>query len=1449
MAKLTTNFNVDPYYDDYNEDKKFTRVLFKPGVAVQARELTQLQTMLQTQISRFGDNIYKEGTIIDGCAITFDTNYSFVKILDVDTAGTPVAPSTYIGLEARGSISNVYAKVTSYADGLVSQDPNLTTLYIDYTKTGVSEAKQFTNTENIAIYNGNTLIATVTAAGATVNNAVGDAFCVKVSEGVIYAKGHFLQVDSGQVLASKYSTVPSGVSIGFDVSEAIVNSDSDTSLLDNASGYNNENAPGADRLKLNPYLVAIPTGRALANSDFLSLIDFQAGLPVAKRVDTQFNSITNELAKRTRDESGNYTIDKNIFDTEDISGNTSHFNLLVGPGLHYVNGYRAEQFNTTRVAVEKSAVSANVADATITTNMGNYVIIDEHRGDFECQNLSEVSLRDTAQNAITDDDAVGASGAGAEIGKAHVRAIEYHQGVPGTSTGQFRLYLFNVRMNSGKRFQSVRSIYLSSKAHADIVLDASGNASIREPGNLLSLYSLNRVAVKETTDSEYTFRTSVSQNFTANTGTISVSTALPYSGTLTNIQKKDFIIIPSTTASGIGWVANQPLNTDNVAITVTGSSIALDFSSAIVTGSPNQSVKVIYNAKKTSAVPLTKTLKTVYVEIRTSNNVNGTTGPYSLGLPDVVEIANIYLVNTSASVNSTVESWASDVRSSFSLNTGQKDTFYGLSEIQKKPTLSLTSGEKLLVKAKVFQSAVPASGVGFYTVNSYKESDGVTAVAPAAIPIYNSTDLGFSVDLRNVLDCRPQVANTATFATTIGTQTINPAATLAFSGSEQFVVAPNKQFQTDIEYYLGRKDKIIVTEQGLLTVKKGIPSSKPVPPTDIPGGMTIGIMTVPPYPSLTSKEARLQTRKNEAIAITPINTKRYTMAEIGGLDKRLQNMEYYTTLSLLEQKTESMAVTDANGNDRFKNGILVDPATDFNVADISSREFRIGLDPSVGEFVPQFKSMFVPLKVANTSNVISVTHPGQNLGVFTLPGVETLIINQISATTAIPCTENFYKYAGKLELDPYYDGGYDTTVLPAHNVVNDQTVGINQLVENLNNIYPLTRTDVQKIGSTSSSQDAISTTVDTDVETWSHTYDWYDDLWWGPYGGIYGLGEGYGGSGGFYGYGGYFGHAYLPRNRYEYTSSGGVETTTTTTTTQTTTTITDTYQKSTQQLVTGSKTNTESLGDFVRDVSFSPFMKAQTIRIAGWGFKPNTRHYFYFDKKSIASYVRPGVSDRGLTNVEYSVLADPSKVRASGALGGAVTSDQYGHIFAVFEMPANTYFVGERTLAVVDVDDIEDINDATSHASTSFNAYNYSVTKQGVTVTTKSPTFDIKTTNEVFTQNTINTSTTVSTNVSVVHFVDDYDGNGYRYTANGLVVANTGGPDTSNTYIYPWDPSNLTSNTLVSLYGSSSLTTAGVGTISNNAITGPGGFNYYGGGMTEFTAQEILEGYGYPWGG
>ena len=48
------------------------------------------------------------------------------------------------------------------------------------------------------------------------------------------------------------------------------------------------------------------------------------------------------------------------------------------------------------------------------------------------------------------------------------------------------------------------------------------------------------------------------------------------------------------------------------------------------------------------------------------------------------------------------------------------------------------------------------------------------------------------------------------------------------------------------------------------------------------------------------------------------------MRDIGKIEKRIEKLEYYTVLSLLEQDTFNTQIKDEFGNDRFKNGILVD---------------------------------------------------------------------------------------------------------------------------------------------------------------------------------------------------------------------------------------------------------------------------------------------------------------------------------------------------------------------------------------------------------------------------------------------------------------------------------------------------------------------------------------------
>jgi len=92
---LSTNLNVDPYYDDFSESKNFHRVLFRPGLAVQARELTQMQSILQNQIDRFAENIFKEGSVVRGCELNLDQAFYYVKLRDKNSTGSSVNAAAF----------------------------------------------------------------------------------------------------------------------------------------------------------------------------------------------------------------------------------------------------------------------------------------------------------------------------------------------------------------------------------------------------------------------------------------------------------------------------------------------------------------------------------------------------------------------------------------------------------------------------------------------------------------------------------------------------------------------------------------------------------------------------------------------------------------------------------------------------------------------------------------------------------------------------------------------------------------------------------------------------------------------------------------------------------------------------------------------------------------------------------------------------------------------------------------------------------------------------------------------------------------------------------------------------------------------------------------------------------------------------------------------------------
>ena len=94
---MATNFNVAPYYDDFDVNNGYLRILFKPGVSVQARELTQLQSILQNQIKSLSDHFFKEGAMVVPGQSAVDFKATYVKI-DLNGTGSYTNASDFVCL-------------------------------------------------------------------------------------------------------------------------------------------------------------------------------------------------------------------------------------------------------------------------------------------------------------------------------------------------------------------------------------------------------------------------------------------------------------------------------------------------------------------------------------------------------------------------------------------------------------------------------------------------------------------------------------------------------------------------------------------------------------------------------------------------------------------------------------------------------------------------------------------------------------------------------------------------------------------------------------------------------------------------------------------------------------------------------------------------------------------------------------------------------------------------------------------------------------------------------------------------------------------------------------------------------------------------------------------------------------------------------------------------------
>ena len=457
----------------------------------------------------------------------------------------------------------------------------------------------------------------------------------------------------------------------------------------------------------------------------------------------------------------------------------------------------------------------------------------------------------------------------------------------------------------------------------------------------------------------------------------------------------------------------------------------------------------------------TKTLKvgstageTWRVAVINKGSVNTTIGGKdSLGIADIYELKTVYNVGgdgyaNAAAVLSAITldlttgdiDWGAitdytDVTTNYELDNGQRDDFYDYGNLILRGSAPDATNDFIVAVYRSFTH----SGYGFCTVDSYPS----TEIPYNMIPSFVSPSTGNYYDLKDCVDFRP----------------------IKVSGSLTLGLVPDPAvtFDSSYSYYLGRFDKIVATADKQFIVAKGIPAVNPKVPADVSNGMTLYVVAIPPY-----------TSDLRDVQLKYIDNKRYTMRDIGRLEKRINNLEYYTQLSLLEKQAKDTSIPDATNFEKFKNGFAVDAFTSqdvfmagptawaqrrwawwnswFNgstawngssqnytensIADATNVDFNAAVDPINAELRAPFTVGFYNFDYVNDNG--SSDNTGKVGDLVSLDYTETTFIDQPLASTYVNINPfDVIRFLGTITLEPNFDDWVETKLLPAVNKVVD----------------------------------------------------------------------------------------------------------------------------------------------------------------------------------------------------------------------------------------------------------------------------------------------------------------------------------------------------------------------------------------------------------------------------
>lgn len=1270
------SFNVRPYFDDFNEEKNFYQILFRPTYAIQARELNQMQTILQEQVARTGRHLFKEGSMVIPGAITLDVNMNYVQLDSTyNSASVDGYLSQFVGseIEVVGQTSGARAKVVMVKGSTAANPP---TLYVKYTSSG----SDLVSTGTLKTFQAGEIIATegqATNLYASVKNTLGSmglASSVNIQRGVYFVNSRFALVEEQSILLDDYSNTPT-YKVGLAVGESFVTPEEDSTLYDNAQGSPNFAAPGAHRyaltLTLKKYLQDDSDDKS-----FVELLRVTNGIVESQVVKTEYSLLEDSLARRTYDESGNYAVSGFTMQTKehrsndrgtwvaltqykqgdvvlwngnyysvdragisgltppthtigaadngsaylnltkdpkfnqgafsaDNGGDETSMALLVEPGTAYVQGYEIEKIGTSVVKIPKASTYKQVRNATVQTHLGSYAQVDNVFGYLDVTSFPTVTLR----SAYT---SVNGTAAGSIVGTAKARYMEYDTGTIGTAACQYVLSLFDIQMNDGLSFEAnARQVYFQNSSGQNFTANfrkfttpLSGSISTASGSP-----SLNGVGTKFTSELNvgdcvgyYSGATLVATFFILSIAsdtlaTMTTNAGAPLSGVngyhvaskifeagnenlvfpmpskkvrkvrdiddegITNISyhvRADFsgivsatTLIISTASSAETFASPDQPDAFHVVDTQTGNvaspTVALNSTSNVATltfpaGFDTHTIRVLATVKRTLK-ERTKTLVRGFAEDFT---VQATVQQTKLALSKVdgCRLLKVAGFTDSGGVpvpfGSPIPSNAIevDITNRFLFSGGQRDGYYEFSSIQN------TTGAMPRSPIRVTYDYREHSSVGdYFTADSYQKIEPASWINAS----------GETVDLFDAIDFRPTKTSTG------------------FSRSG--VPSIGFDINADYTYFLPRVDKLSISDSGEFVLSSGTPADQPTSPNSPNNSMLLYTVTV--NPTVTGTPA-LQALKED--------NRRYTMRDIGALERRIANVEYYTSLSALESQAKNLQLFNEDGTLSFKNGFIVDSLIDQRVVDTNSTEFRASIDVSNGILRPAFGINNVQLiEQASTDSERLASGYSLRSGIATLPYSTTpMAVQKYASTTESVTPYVVLTFIGDVKMNPASDDWYESKYKP--DIVISQE-GNFQAVAN-----------------------QFSSSLGTVWNAWQTTW--------------VGTSVTDGGS-------------FLVTQELEGQVRSGVQT----------------YVKAVY--------DTQVISD--REVSFDfiPFIRARVVSFFGYGLKPNTKVYPFFDSTDVSSYVT-GASRINLTTkngaFDYQTHAGSAADQAARTIGNGTVA-------------------------------------------------------------------------------------------------------------------------------------------------------------------------------------------------